>query len=147
MEITWSAVRCVRRSRKRSPRYGSDRVTASPPKRDSNSSGVRSWWSNTNFVRSTALKAIASGQKMSGGLHAWDDVNRQAQHPAARPRERGLPRGGRERVRVLGNEAQLAAAGRVGPVRIRTCNIVDDLVGRVSLALWGTPRRPGSPPR
>ena len=45
MEITWSAVRTVRRSRKRSAR----RISFDPPgKRDSYVSGHRSWWSKTN---------------------------------------------------------------------------------------------------
>ena len=43
--------------------------------RDRNSSGHRSWWSNTNLVRSSR-KASAIGQKMSGGLHAWTTSNR-----------------------------------------------------------------------
>ena len=80
-----------------------------------------------------ALNAMASGQKMSGGLHAWMTANR----PRARrrgPGVEGLPGRGGERVRVLGDEAQLAAAGRVGLVLVQL-NAVDDLIARVVLAL------------
>jgi hypothetical protein len=70
--VTWSAVRCVVRSRNRSPLYGRLFV---PPKRDWNSSGHRSWWSKTNFVPSRRRSSIAIGQKMSGGLQACSTVN------------------------------------------------------------------------
>ena len=94
MEITWSAVRCVRRSSARSPRYGS---VGPPGNRDWKSSGHRSWWSNTNLVRSISRKARAIGQKMSGGLHAWITANRPLS-----PRPQRVPRGRQERVHVLG---------------------------------------------
>ena len=46
----------------------------------------------------------------------------------------GQPRGGQERVHVLGDEAELAAARRVRPVLVQL-DAVDDLVGRVAVAL------------
>ena len=69
---TWSAVRKVAFSRASSPR----RASGCPcGKRESYSSGQRSWWSNTNREPSRRRSQRAMGQKMSGGLHACSTSN------------------------------------------------------------------------
>ena len=64
-----------------------------------------------------------------------EDVRRVAglddREPALAAGLERLPGGGRERVGVLGDEADLAAARRVGAVLVQL-HPVDDLVGRVS---------------
>ena len=65
------------------------------------------------WCRRAARSARAIGQKMSGGLHACMTANRPA--PAGLE---GQPGGREERVRVLGDEAELAAAWRVRPVLV-----------------------------
>ena len=67
-----------------------------------------------------------------------EDVRRVAGldhlEPAGPSRLERQPCGGEERVGVLRDEAELAAAGRVGPVLVQL-HRVDDLVGRVAVAL------------
>ena len=67
MATTWLAVWKVAFSSASSPRLGNALPSG---KRESYSSGHKSWWSKTNLEPSRQRSHRAMGQKMSGGLHA-----------------------------------------------------------------------------
>ncbi len=76
VDVTRSAARNVRRSSHFRIRYCSlPAVPFGSPKRDRNTSGLRSWWSKTNFTP-PSRHSSASAQYVSGGLHACMTWNR-----------------------------------------------------------------------
>ena len=101
---------------------------------DSNSSGHRSWWSNTNRLRPMIPKARPRGQKMSGGLQAC-----RAWNLLPPPHLLHQPRRCEKRVDVLEE-----VSDRPGPAGIRAVLVdldpVDDLVVGVPRALGADDR-------
>ena len=120
MEITWSAVRCVRRSSARSPRYGTLRA------RRGSATGRAPGTGRGGRTRTWCGRAQRS-KSASRPEDVWRVARLQHREPAFAARLERLPRCRAERVRVLGDEAQLAAAGRVRLVLVQLHG-VDDLV-------------------